>query len=126
MKTKILFLLAITTLLSCKKSTDKSDFIGIWESFESHHQKVVLTFYKDSLILDAFSGGFHSNSDWDFDENKIYLKNIREGDSIIMDTLTYGYRFNKDKDTLKVTLLNNEPLDYSTLHKVDVNPFTLK
>lgn len=123
MKTKLIAILITIIIVSCHNAPDKKDFYGIWESFEQHHEKTVLTFYQDSLILDAYSGGFHTNSQWSYDEEKIYLKNIREADSIIIDTLTYKYKFNKQKDTLTIKLLNHKPTNYSILKKVKTNPF---
>lgn len=123
MKTKLIVILILVTTVACNSTRNKKHFYGIWESFEQNHEKTVLTFFEDSLILDSFSGGFRTNSQWTYDAEKIYLKNIREADSIIIDTLTYGYTFNKDKDTLIIQLLNNKPMEYSYLKKVKVNPF---
>jgi CobQ-like glutamine amidotransferase family enzyme len=124
MASKLTIFIIILSFLGCTKSKDKTDFIGIWESFENHHSKVVLTFYQDSLILDAYSGGFHTNSDWTYDKSKIHLKNVRIADSLIHSSMSYQYKFSTLKDTLIIKLLNENPTDYSKLIKVKKNPFT--
>ncbi|MBT8350741.1 MAG: hypothetical protein KJO26_05855, partial [Deltaproteobacteria bacterium] len=105
-------------------SPNKNVFYGTWESLEQNHEKTVLTFHEDSLILDAYSGGFHTKAQWTADNQKIYLKNVIEADSVIIDTLTYEYKFNSRKDTLTLKLPNTNPIEYSTLIKVEAIPFT--
>jgi len=121
---KIKMIVLLLCCFSCSQTKDKTEFIGIWESVEKHHDKTVLTFYQDSLILDAYSGDFHTHSDWTFDKSQIYLKNVRIIDSIIHDSLTYKYDFNSSKDTLTIKLLSNDPMDYSKYIKVQRNPFS--
>jgi hypothetical protein len=93
---KIFFLILIFGLLSCE-SDKKNELIGVWESFEKNHTKNVLTFFNDSLILDAYNGEYHTNSKWEIDDEKIYLKNIKLKDSVIINSLVYQYTINKSK-----------------------------
>lgn len=125
MKIRLALLGIFLGCVGCSKSNDQDDFIAIWESVEKNHEKVVLTFYKDSLILDAFSGSVRTTSNWSFDKKRIYLKNIREGANVILDTISYGYEFTKSKDSLTLTIpigINDE--ENSTLVKVEKSPFT--
>jgi len=119
----LIFLFLVYIQIGCEPDNSKKDLFGIWESFETHHTKNVLTFYKDSLILDGFNGGFHTNSSWTVDDSKIYLKNIRLFDTIIKKEMTYSYEFNKTKDTLLIRIENGDEDDYSTMKKVEINPF---
>jgi len=124
MKTKSLLILGIIfSLFACNNSSSKNDFIGIWESIEKHHTKTVMTFYQDSLILEALSGEFHTNSKWTIDDKQIYLKDIVETKNFFLDTLTYGYKFNRQKDTLTLKVLHFKPNQYNILVKVNENPF---
>ncbi len=123
MKYKLSIFIIMLNLFGCSKIETKTDFIGIWESIESHHPKIVLTFYQDSLILDAYSGGFHTNSDWTFDNSKIYLKNVSIKDSVIHKSMDYLYKFSNLKDTLTIHLQTDNKKDYGKLIKVNKNPF---
>ena len=116
-------------LFSCEKTDRKSDFIGIWESFEKHHDMTALTFYQDSLVLDAFSGEFHTVSQWSVDKFKLYLKEVTQInpwtklDTVISQSIIYNYKFNATKDTLKIIIPSDNPDDYSIYKRVDKNPF---
>lgn len=123
--TKILILtIGFITLIACGTNERKNDLIGIWKSYESHHTKVALTFYKDSVITESFGGEMRTNSKWNVDESKIYLKQVRFKDSILKDDLNYEYKLNKEKDTLWIKVENGNANDYSTMTKVVKNPFT--
>ena len=119
---KIFFLILIFGLLSCE-SDKKNELIGVWESFEKNHTKNVLTFFNDSLILDAYNGEYHTNSKWEIDDEKIYLKNIKLKDSVIINSLIYEYKINKSKDTLRIKIENGNEEDVSFMKKVESNPF---
>ena len=119
---KIFFLILIFGLLSCE-SDKKNELIGVWESFEKNHTKNVLTFFNDSLILDAYNGEYHTNSKWEIDDEKIYLKNIKLKDSVIINSLVYQYKINKSKDTLRIKIENGNEEDVSFMKKVESNPF---
>lgn len=121
-KTNVLVMLLLISLVGCTNAPNKKVFYGTWESLEQNHEKTVLTFYEDSLILDTYSGGFHTKAQWTVDNKKIYLKNVMEADSVIIDTLTYAYKFNARKDTLTLKLPNTNPIEYSTLTKVAAIP----
>lgn len=112
--------------ISCETNERKSDLLGIWESYESHHSKTVLTFYKDSLILDGFGGDFHTKSKWTIDKSKIYLKNIRLKDTVLLKNLTYEYELNESKDTLIIRFKNGKEDDISKMRKVGINPLTFE
>ncbi|PNW27011.1 hypothetical protein [Formosa algae] len=123
--TKIFILtIGLITLITCETNEHKKDLIGIWESYESHHSKVALTFYKDSVITESFGGEMRTNSKWNVDESKIYLEHVRLKDSILKDVLNYEYELNKTKDTLWIKVENGNANDYSTMKKVTENPFT--
>jgi len=123
--TKIFILtIGIITLIACETNERKKDLIGIWESYESHHSKVALTFYKDSVITESLGGEMRTNSKWNIDESKIYLNQIRLKDTILKDNLIYEYELNKNKDTLWIKVENGNADDYSTMKKVAENPFT--
>ncbi|MAW96562.1 hypothetical protein [Leeuwenhoekiella sp.] len=119
----LLFLPLLTSVLACTKDLKKEKLIGIWESFETHHPINVLTFYQDSLILDGYTGEFHTNSEWNLDDEKIYLKNVRFGDTILKDTMSYEYNLNATKDTLYLKVVGGKKEDYTTMKKVFKNPF---
>lgn len=110
-------------LIGCKTNKQKNDLIGIWESYETHHTKVALTFYKDSVITESFGGEMRTNSNWNIDETKIYLKQVRLKDTILKDDLIYEYELNKTKDTLWIKAENGNADDYSSMKKVTENPF---
>src|SRR5690606_5317150 len=101
----------------------KSDLLGIWESLEKNQTKNVLTFYKDSLIMDGFSGNFHTNSEWSMDSTKIYLKNVRLMDTILKKELIYQYGLNSSKDTLLIEYENENGENSVRFKKVGRNPF---
>ena len=126
MKLTKIFILTIgfITLTACGKIEQKNDLIGIWESYETHHTKVALTFYKDSVITESFGGEMRTNSKWNIDESKIYLNQIRLKDTILKDKLIYEYKLNKTKDTLWIKIENGNADDYSSMKKVAENPFT--
>jgi len=125
--TKIIILtIGITTLIGCKTNEPKTDLIGIWESYETHHTPVVLTFYKDSVITESFGGEMRTNSKWYVDGSKICLKQIILKDTILKDVLNYQYKLNNTKDTLWIKVENGNADDYSTMKKVGENPFTTK
>ncbi|WP_430466987.1 hypothetical protein [Winogradskyella ouciana] len=121
---KLLISLILSIMLFACKSDEKKDLLGIWESFETHHDKIAITFYQDSLVLDAFNGDFHTISEWTLDENKIHLFNVNLSDSIIKQEISYKYNLNKTKDTLYIKVVDGDNDDYSTMKKVDSNPFT--
>jgi len=121
-----IFSLSICIYMGCEADKSKSDFLGIWESFESHHTKTVLTFYRDSLILDGFGGSFHTNSKWTVDQSKIYLKNVRLKDTILQKELNYEYELNKSKDTLLIKFVSGKNKDFSKMKKVEINPLIAK
>ena len=64
-----------------------------------------------------------TNSKWNVDESKIYLKQVRLKDTILKDDLNYEYELNKTKDTLWIKVENGNADDYSTMKKVVENPF---
>ncbi|MFC4636494.1 hypothetical protein ACFO3O_21490 [Dokdonia ponticola] len=76
--------------------------IGIWETYEDDgHNKIVVTFYKDSVITELYGGVHHTNSNWTVDSSKIYFTNIKLLDTILSD-VTYKYTLNNTKDTLSL------------------------
>ncbi|WP_370003897.1 hypothetical protein, partial [Winogradskyella sp.] len=123
---KFLISLILSIVLFACISDKKKDLLGIWESFETHHDKIIITFYQDSLVLDAFNGEFHTNSQWDLDKNKIHLFNVELYDSILKEEISYKYNLNETKDTLYMKVVDGDNNDYSTLKKVDSNPFINK
>lgn len=123
--TKILILtVGLITLTACGKNELKNDLIGIWESYETKHTKVALTFYMDSVITESFGGEIRTISKWNIDESKIYLKQVRLKDTILKNNLIYEYELNKTKDTLWIKVENGNSNDYSTMKKVAKNPFS--
>ena len=109
--------------LSCEKDAQKEKLIGIWESYENLNPKNVLTFYQDSLILDAFGGEHHTNSKWSVDNEKIYLRNVHLMDTILKKKMSYEYELNATKDTLYLKVVGGKDEEYGRLKKVDKNPF---
>jgi hypothetical protein len=122
--TKIfIFIIGFIILIACETNERKENLIGIWESYETHHSKVVLIFYKDSVITEYLGGGMHTNSKWNIDEEKIYFKNVRLKDTILKKMINYEYKLNETKDTLFIKVEGGKEDDYSTMKKVLTNPF---
>lgn len=121
--TKLLLTFIFFCLTACKTHTQKSDLLGIWESIERHQTKNVMTFYQDSLIVDGFSGDFHTNSEWSMDSTKIYLKNVRLKDTILKKELIYQYGLNSSKDTLLIEYETEKGENSVRFKKVEKNPF---
>lgn len=124
--TKLLLTFIFFCLTACKTHTQKSDLLGIWESIERHQTKNVMTFYQDSLIVDGFSGGFHTNSQWKMDDSIIYLKNVRLMDTILKKEFIYNYKLNAFKDTLWIKFKKEKEKDSVRFKKVERNPFKVK
>ena len=120
----LILLILFFSSISCETDERKNDLLGVWESYEPNHTKSVLTFYKDSLILDALGGGFHTNSKWSVDEYKIYLKKVRLMDTILKEKMSYEYKLNLTKDSLYIKVVDGKDDEFFTLKKVDKNPFT--
>ena len=118
-----ILLFGIATLFSCQTDQRKKNLIGIWESYETHHSKVALTFYEDSVITEYLSGFYRTNSKWKVDDQNIYFRNIRMRDSVIKREMNYEYKLNQTKDTLYIKIAGGQADDYSTMKKVLVNPF---
>ncbi|CAM4137585.1 MULTISPECIES: hypothetical protein [Flavobacterium] len=118
-----IYTIGFITLIACETNERKNNLIGIWESYETQHTKVVLIFYKDSVITEYLGGGMHTNSRWSIDDKKIYLKNVRLKDTILKDELNYEYQLNKTKDSLFVKVENGNQDDYSKMRRVEKNPF---
>ncbi|MBK5214708.1 MAG: hypothetical protein JJE55_13715 [Flavobacteriaceae bacterium] len=123
---KLLFIFLIISQTGCKTHKQKSDLLGIWESIESHQTKNVMTFYQDSLVLDGFSGDFHTNSEWNMDDSNIYLKNVRLMDTILKKKLTYKYVLNPSKDTLWIKYKIEKGYGSTRLKKVEKNLFIIQ
>lgn len=122
--TKIfIYTIGFLTLFACETNDRKKNLIGIWESYETHHTKVVLIFYKDSVITEYLSGGMHTNSKWSVDNEKIYFKNVRLKYTTLKDKINYEYQLNKTKDSLFIKVENGNPDDYSEMKRVAKNPF---
>ncbi|QNJ98148.1 hypothetical protein [Constantimarinum furrinae] len=127
-KTLYFFLLCLFNF-SCESVDKKSEFIGIWESTNDFTGKTVLSFYKDSIITEGFGGGFRTSSEWSVDSTKLYLKNIRQfypyinTDSVIKISLDYEYRLNPTKDSLMITVVQEDTIYSVSFIQVDKNPF---
>ena len=122
--TKILMLtIGLITLIACETNEHKNDLLGIWESYENHHSKVALTFYKDSVITEYLGGGMRTNSKWNADEEKIYFTNVRLKDTLLKEKINYEYKLNETKDSLYIKVEGGEKDDYSTMKKVSISPF---
>ncbi|GGW61069.1 hypothetical protein GCM10008085_10760 [Winogradskyella epiphytica] len=126
MKLTKIFILTIgfITLIGCGTNDQKNNLIGIWESYETHHTKVALTFYKDSVSTESFGGEMRTNSKWKVDESKIYLKQVQHKDIILKNNLNYEYELNKTKDTMWIKVDNGTVNEFTTMKKVTENPFT--
>lgn len=119
---KILLALTILVLTACNSVTKKNDLIGIWSTYEDDYNLMVLTFYKDSMIVDAFNGGFHTNSNWTLDDKAIYLDNVRLLDTILKERMFYNYELNKSKNHLILKFREDNIIKETKFEKVDVNP----
>ena len=128
MKLIKIFILTIgfITLMACETNERKKDLFGIWESYETDHSKVALTFYQDSVITESFGGEMHTISEWNVDESKIYLKQVQLKDTILKNVLNYEYELNETKDTVWIKVENGNEDDYSTMKKVVESPFAPK
>ncbi|MEP5254552.1 MAG: hypothetical protein ABJQ39_05780 [Winogradskyella arenosi] len=117
-------IIVLISLIACGTYERKNDLIGIWESYETHHDKIALTFFMDSVITESFGGEMRTNYKWDVDQSKIYLKQVRLKDTVLKDQLNYEYKLNKTKDSLWIKVENGNEDDYSVMKKVAKNPFT--
>lgn len=121
-----LILILIVFIFSCTSSPKKeTGLLGIWDTYELNSNKIVLTFYEDSVITESFGGYHRTSSDWTFDNSKLYLSNIKLRDTILAD-IEYEYIMNKMKDSLyiKVSPYNKESYTVN-FKKVIINPFQL-
>ena len=118
MKIIYLILLILALSISCKPNPRKEDLVGIWESFESHHTKVVLTFYQDSVITEYLDGGIRTKSSWVVADDNIHFNIASPKSDLIVDEISYLYKLNLSKDTLWLKVKNGSTDDYSTLRKV--------
>ena len=119
MKKLILFLLIISSFLSCTKDNPelKEQFIGTWNDFPYTGFQNEIQFYQDSIIL--WSHCRKSKGTWDVDSTYIRI-HIPEG-AINPDMFEYEnfkYRMNDRKDSLFINA-NEESNEEHLLIKVE-------
>lgn len=119
----ILFLILLCIMISCTSPKEEMGLIGIWETYEDDgHNKIVVTFYKDSVITELLGGADRTNSNWTIDSSKIYFTNIKLLDTILSD-VTYDYNINKTKDSLDLRFLENGKRRSVLFKKANTNVF---
>lgn len=119
----ILFLILLCIMISCTSPKEEMGLIGIWETYEDDgHNKIVVTFYKDSVITELLGGADRTNSNWAIDSSKIYFTNIKLLDTILSD-VTYDYNINKTKDSLDLRFLENGKRRSVLFKKANTNVF---
>ncbi|WP_299626667.1 hypothetical protein [uncultured Tenacibaculum sp.] len=128
MKKLVLLIIVLITSQSCKKSKEKSDFIGNWTSTSEMDIDMDIMFFKDSMIFIPYRD-FSYACKWNINNSKIEQTLIRGDRTILKPKHSNPYKFNSTKDTLSIiSELNNLSLKlvrvanaYEYLeHKIDM------
>lgn len=125
MSNKCIYLIVILTAFAfgCTSPKKETGLIGIWETYEDDsHNKIVVTFYEDSVITELFSGAYRTHSNWTIDSSNIYFTNIKLIDTILSD-VTYDYDINMTKDSLDLRFLEKDERRSVLFKKATTNVF---
>ena len=102
MKKGILFIIILTTIVSCQEENKKSDFIGNWSSTSDTNVEIDVSFFKDSMVIDnSLMNGTYSDK-WKIKGSKIEQTLLRGDTTVLNNKNTIDFKFSPTKDTLLI------------------------
>lgn len=125
MKTLVKISTLLLLLSACGPSENKEELLGAWQSVDNVQTEMQMSFYKDSLVVTAFFGDYHTNSNWALDGSKIHLTNTKMKNvllnkkTLVNKEIIYKYLFNATKDTLEIEVITGSPFKPSKFIRIE-------